>query len=205
MSPSNQLTGRTHAMRLFSIRVNIAWVDWEKYLAENRDPASFALVAHEKHFDADDGFEIKDLAKVFWMKESDFRKSPEGYPEIKMELFLKSGDQEFDSSLYSMAYKRETWIWHWVFRNTKLSELGTVWDKVLKDGKRTKSDPLVNQYGLYQLTKPFGKEWGGYTVHTWLLPTVRGYFDGHMHIQSNLCAPLPLVWDKLPGKVELGW
>jgi len=47
-------------------------------------------------------------------------------------------------------------------------------------------------------------------INLWRLPEVLPMVDSHLHIQSNHCAPLPLVWDKLPvgGVFEflgIGW
>jgi hypothetical protein len=51
---------------------------------------------------------------------------------------------------------------------------------------------------------------GAADVHLWRLPDPLPLVDGHLHIQSNHCAPLPLVWDKLPVKnvfefLRIGW
>ena len=38
---------------------------------------------------------------------------------------------------------------------------------------------------------------------TIIIPTPRCILDGHSHIENGACAPLPLLWDKLPFKPKL--
>lgn len=199
MGESRNLTGKTHTLRLFGMRVNMDWKEWQAYLNEAGQGASFAMIRHKKPLDEDDKITTSLLGKAFWFNENDFHDFGEGFPEVRLEQYSKESAAEVDNSLHSLVYARGTLIYRWIFRNQKLSDLATLWDTVSAEAKSKENDPRLNNFGLYQITPPFGKPWGGFTVHTWLVPRVPAYFDCHMHIQSNHCAPLPLVWEKLPA------
>lgn len=189
------------------MRVNVDWQEWQQYVGEAPQAASFALFMHEKQFDESDTPKTSHFQKAIWFNEGDFTQSEEGFPEARMELRLPVSGQEVDAALFSLAYARGTNHYRWVFRNQKLNDLDKLWEETDRAAQAAGNDPRLNNFGLYQITQPFGKAWGGYTVHTWLLPRVPAYFDCHMHIQSNHCAPLPLVWEKLPlGETfRMGW
>jgi Amidohydrolase len=200
-------TGKAYSMRLFAMRVNVDWQEWQNYVNEAPQAASFALFVHEDELDEDDKLSVSHFRKAVWFSENDFSKSDEGFAEVRMELRFTASGEEVDASTFSLVYARGTNHYRWIFRNKKLSEIGDLWEEEEKAANDAGNDPRHNRFGLYQITQPFGKDWGGYTVHTWLLPRVPAYFDCHMHIQSNHCAPLPLVWEKLPlgETMRLGW
>jgi len=188
------------------MRVNVPWDDWQKYLQQRHYPASFHLFSHKKPFEEGEAISTGDLRDAVYFKESDFEASAEGFPEFKAEIVLNGSGQTLDSSYFSMIYARSTSaVWHEVFRNCRLNELGNLWSAVEERAKKTLADPRVNRVGLYQITPPFGKPNGYLILHTWILPRLPAYFDAHMHIQSSRSAPLPLVWDKIPVSIKPSW
>ncbi|MDQ3003189.1 MAG: hypothetical protein M3Y08_18250, partial [Fibrobacterota bacterium] len=73
--------------------------------------------------------------------------------------------------------------------------------------KEKRKARIILSPSAWQPEAAFG---GSADVHLWRLPDPLPLVDGHLHIQSNHCAPLPLVWDKLPVKgvfefLRIGW
>ena len=98
------LTGKSYAIRLFCMRVNVPWDDWQKYLQQRHYPASFHLFSHKKPFEEGEAISTGDLRDAVYFKESDFEASADGFPEFKAEIVLNGSGQTLDSSYFSMIY-----------------------------------------------------------------------------------------------------
>lgn len=220
-------TGATWMMGYFSIHLNFPL----KRLKEINE--RFYLIITLEKIDPDKSILISDyteLPESDWMRTSTanliydqipFRlplkaqidRDDKGYAVLEILCWAfhpKFTGNRYATLIYDTAGKRDVGIS--IFQNIRMYKLNT-WNAQVLDTEKK----LAKQENRAARTILCASAWQPELkfdtvadIHLWRLPEVLPMVDSHLHIQSNHCAPLPLVWDKLPVSnvfefLRVGW
>jgi hypothetical protein len=220
-------TGQNHVLGHFCLKLNLslerlAELDEQFHLIFSLQPLD-----HDKPILIDD---YTELDRSEWSRATgskhyldkhafriplDFQKDKGGKGYAECDILCWAFHPDYSAKrLVTLVYDRMDvrGVGFKVFGNLPMADLKG-WSLMVRDHEKQvassqkRKERTILTRSAWQPEVEFG---GKADVHLWRLPAPLPLVDSHLHIQSNHCAPLPLVWDKLPVKgvfefLRIGW